>query len=424
MYAFTADSKITRTTLPNTHNIPSTKSPEWIEHILQGEMLYTRPYVVLNHQHMSLGGPRGRRVREGRRHVVERCEGINSLITLPTKSGLELYSKICIRLNVAILGFVVRMLEFLEKRKKIDFRDSELKPIAKPEPPTMFDRSYMYHCDSEIVHKTQEQHRKVVPASLGLKSPGCRIEAAIRCDTGSSNGDGLSECVDKRVKREAGNVVPVFMDRILSRSRGKETVYASIKRGVLPIKSSWSPTSGFRRDAARNDRRDSGQLSLSNGAKSASKPVSNLSISILRPTTHVDSDSRNETELPVTQNSQPQKRTSIGQFEDPENSQRGKNGRIANWTPVDFDTIGPGAPRKEVGGVIFFQKFQLDLATIDVTALLFLSKSTEASGQTNGRKQPLCPVRYTQVLKMGKKFGIERIVHDAVANKIQAGDAE
>ncbi len=70
MYAFTADSKITCTTLPNTHNIPSAKSPEWIEHILQGEMLYTRPYVVLNHRHMSLGGPRGRRVREGRRHVV------------------------------------------------------------------------------------------------------------------------------------------------------------------------------------------------------------------------------------------------------------------------------------------------------------------------------------------------------------------
>lgn len=39
--------------------------------------------------------------------------------------------------------------------------------------------------------------------------------------------------------------------------------------------------------------------------------------------------------------------------------------------------------------------------------------------------RPLCPVRETQVLKMGKKFGIERIVHDAVANtQIQAGDAE
>lgn len=38
--------------------------------------------------------------------------------------------------------------------------------------------------------------------------------------------------------------------------------------------------------------------------------------------------------------------------------------------------------------------------------------------------RPLCPVRYTQVLKMGKRFGIERIVHDAVANKIQAGDVE
>lgn len=90
--------------------------------------------------------------------------------------------------------------------------------------------------------------------------------------------------------------------------------------------------------------------------------------------------------------------------------------------------------------------------TINATALLFLSKSTETSGQKNGRKQrereaaydvnvvhftrpdiklpqpfqrldhpyhpfrPLCPVRDTQVLKMGKKFRIERIVHDAVAN--------
>lgn len=42
----------------------------------------------------------------------------------------------------------------------------------------------------------------------------------------SSNRDGLSECVDKGVKREVGNVVPVFMDRILSRSGGKETVCA------------------------------------------------------------------------------------------------------------------------------------------------------------------------------------------------------
>lgn len=47
----------------------------------------------------------------------ERCEDIGSLIILPAKSGLELYSKICIRLNVAFLGFVVRMLEFLEEKK-------------------------------------------------------------------------------------------------------------------------------------------------------------------------------------------------------------------------------------------------------------------------------------------------------------------
>lgn len=42
----------------------------------------------------------------------------------------------------------------------------------------------------------------------------------------SSNGDGLSERMDGGVKREVGNVVPVFMDRNWSRSRGKRTVYA------------------------------------------------------------------------------------------------------------------------------------------------------------------------------------------------------
>lgn len=43
----------------------------------------------------------------------DRCEGIGSLIILPTKSGPGLYSKICMRLSVAILEFVVRMLGFL-----------------------------------------------------------------------------------------------------------------------------------------------------------------------------------------------------------------------------------------------------------------------------------------------------------------------
>ncbi len=42
----------------------------------------------------------------------------------------------------------------------------------------------------------------------------------------SSNGDGLSERMDRGVKREVGNVVAVFMERNWSCSRGKETVYA------------------------------------------------------------------------------------------------------------------------------------------------------------------------------------------------------